>query len=298
MNDILKGLGNIKFHILALCIVFVWAVTFVSTKILLMSGLLPSDILFYRFVLAYLGLLICSHPFVPVAKNIKDELMLFLCGLFGGTLYFIMENTALKFTLVSNVALISSTSPLVILLFQSVIDKKKPRTGLVAGSLLSLLGVSAVIFNTNFIIRISPLGDLLCLAAVVSWAFYTFIIRKLSSRYSALFITRKTFFYGIVTLIPVLLHRGLTVSADILLTSTVVSHLLFLGIVASFACFMLWNVCLRELNAVVVSNYIYISPIISIIASGIMLGESLNQMVLIGAVLVLFGMALAGRKMS
>lgn len=296
MNDMVKGLWNIKFHILALCIVFVWAVTFVSTKILLMSGLSPSDILFYRFVLAYLGLLICSHPIVPIAKNIKDELLLFLCGLFGGTLYFITENTALKFTFVTNVALIGSTSPLVILLFQSIIDKKRPGIALIIGSLLSMFGVTAVILNTNFIIKINPMGDFLCLAAVVSWTFYTFIIRSLSGRYSALFITRKTFFYGIITLIPVLLHNGLTVSADILMTSTVISHLLFLGLVASFACFMLWNVCLSKLNAVVVSNYIYLMPVISIIASGIVLGESLNYMVLIGAVLVLFGMLVAGHK--
>lgn len=295
MNGVMKGNGDIRFHVLALGIVFIWSVTFISTKILLMSGLSPSDILFYRFVLAYIGLCIFSRPFVLMAKSIRDEFMMFLCGLFGGTLYFITENTALEFTMISNVALICSTTPLITLLLQSVIERKKPRAGLVTGSLLSLLGVSAVIFNTNFIIKISPLGDLLCLASALSWTLYTLIIKRLSTRYSALFITRKTFFYGILTLIPVLASRGLNVSTDILFSSAVISRLVFLGLIASFACFMLWSVCLKKLNAVVVSNYIYLMPVISILASAIVLGETLNYMVFIGAFFVLLGMIVAGK---
>lgn len=295
MNINIIERGNIRFHVLALCIVFIWAVTFISSKILLQSGLSPSDILFYRFILAYTGLCICSHPFILTAKSIKDEFLLFLCGLFGGTLYFITENTALEFTLVSNVALICSTTPLITLLFQSILDKKKPKNSLIAGSLLSLVGVSAVIFNTSFVIRINPLGDLLCLASAISWTLYTLIIKRLSGRYTALFITRKTFFYGIVTIIPIIYWRGLTTSTDILFSPTVISRLLFLGLIASFACFMLWNVCLKRLNAVVISNYIYLMPVISVIASGIILGESLNGIILIGTVFVLAGMFMASR---
>lgn len=128
MDGVMKGNGDIRFHVLALGIVFVWSVTFISTKILLMSGLSPSDILFYRFVLAYIGLCIFSRPFVLMAKSIRDEFMMFLCGLFGGTLYFITENTALEFTMISNVALICSTTPLITLLLQSVIERKKTKS--------------------------------------------------------------------------------------------------------------------------------------------------------------------------
>lgn len=296
MNNIVKECGTFRFHILALCIVFIWAVTFISTKELLMVGLSPSDILFYRFILAYIGLCICSHPFVPVAKSLKDEALLFMCGLFGGTLYFITENTALEFTLVSNVTLICSTTPLITLLFQAIIDRKKPKAGVIAGSLFSLFGVAAVIFNTNFIIRINPIGDLLCLASATSWTLYTLIIKRLSRRYTALFITRKTFFYGIITLIPILCSKGITTSKDILFTFPVMSRILFLGLIASFACFMLWNVCLKKLNAVVVSNYIYLMPVISILASNLLLGESLNYMIIIGTAFVLSGMFIAGRS--
>ena len=74
------------------------------------------------------------------------------------------------------------------------------------------------------------------------------------------------------------------------------SRILFLGLIASFACFMLWNVCLKKLNAVVVSNYIYLMPVISILASNLLLGESLNYMIIIGTAFVLSGMFIAGRS--
>lgn len=218
-----------------------------------------------------------------------------LLGLFGGTVYFITENTALDFTMVSNVALICSTTPLITVLLKSVIDKRKPSRGVIIGSLIALFGVFAVIFNSSFIIRINPLGDFLCLGSALSWSLYTLLTKYLGGRYTALFITRKTFFYGIITLLPVVMYRGLTVSADIIFKTEVVTRLLFLGIVASFLCFMLWNVCLKKINTVILSNYIYLMPVISILASALVLGEDLNSIILSGAVLVLLGMYIAGK---
>lgn len=73
--------SNFMFHVLALAIVAIWGITFVSTKILLKSGLSPSDILFYRFVMAYIGICLCSRPFKLFAYSLKDEFLCFSIGL-------------------------------------------------------------------------------------------------------------------------------------------------------------------------------------------------------------------------
>lgn len=289
--------NSFMFHLLALAIITVWAITFISTKVLLKAGLSPSDILFYRFILAYVGICLCSKPFKLFSNNLKDELLCFCSGLLGGTLYFITENTALNFTLISNVALICSTSPLLMMLIQYFfINRTVPPKKLLIGSILAFVGVGAVIFNGKFVLNLNPAGDLLCLASALSWTLYTLVTKKLSGRYPAMFIVRKTFFYGLLTLIPFLAFQGsLTTSPHILSKPEVWTQLLFLGIVASFLCFMLWNVCLRKLNTIILSNYIYLIPVISISASNLILEESLNAVIIAGAVLVIAGMYFAGK---
>ena len=90
-----KDLSVIWFHIISLLIIAIWGTTFVSSKVLLLNGLSPVEILFIRFILAYTVIFAFSHSKL-FAGNIKDELLFVLLGFFGGSLYFITENTALQ----------------------------------------------------------------------------------------------------------------------------------------------------------------------------------------------------------
>ena len=76
------------FHLLTAVTVIIWGTTFVSTKVLLHHGLGPIEIMFYRFILAYVCLFLFSHKRIW-ANNWKDEGLLILSGLTGGTFYFI-----------------------------------------------------------------------------------------------------------------------------------------------------------------------------------------------------------------
>lgn len=91
-----------KYHILAILTVAVWGTTFISTKILINNGLSPQEIFLLRFIIAYIGIWFIS-PRKIFSDSIKDELTMFAAGLTGGTLYFLTENTALKFTQTTNV---------------------------------------------------------------------------------------------------------------------------------------------------------------------------------------------------
>ncbi len=287
----------ILYHILAIAVASFWGVTFVSSKILLLAGLTPGDVIFYRFLLAYIGICIISRPFKLFADTPRDELMCLMMGFFGGTLYFITENIALKFTNVSNVALICGTTPLLTMLIQFYIIKRtRPKRRMLVGSLITLMGVAMVIFNSNFVLKINPIGDLLCLLSALSWTLYTLITKHLSGGYHPLFLVRKTFIYGIITLCPTFIFSPLTTSPEILTQSVVWGHLLFLGGVGSFLCFITWNKCLQKIDTVILSNYIYLMPVVSIIASTIILEESLNCVIIAGATLVISGLYMAGKK--
>ena len=103
-----------KYHLLALVIVAIWGLTFISTKVLILSGLTPAEIFFVRFLLAYLGMLL-FHLVRRIrwfSDSIRDELKCLLLGVCGGSVYFLTENTALRFTQASNASFLVSTAPL------------------------------------------------------------------------------------------------------------------------------------------------------------------------------------------
>jgi len=281
------------YHFLAVFCVLVWGTTFVSTKILLNSGLAPVSIFFYRFLMAYLAIWFIS-PKILFSKNLKDEFRFLLLGMAGGSFYFLTENTALKIAFVNNVALLVCTAPLLIALLSRIFLKtEKMNKALIIGSVVAFLGVALVIFNGKFVLKSNPLGDVLSISAALLWACYTILLKRLDSRYSIVFITRKVFFYGLVTIIPFFALNGLQTDLSLLLQPVVAANLLFLGLVASLLCFVLWNIALKHLGSVVPTNYIYFNPLITLISSAIILGEIITPVAAVGAALILVGIFLA-----
>lgn len=284
------------YHLIAILTVAIWGLTFIATKVLISHGLTPQEIFFYRFLIAYVGIrAVSSGPLF--AGSLKDELWLAAGGLFGGSLYFLTENTALGITQASNVSFIICTAPLLTTVLSLLFYKgEKATKGLIAGSLLALAGVGLVVFNGSVVLKLSPVGDLLTLLAALSWAFYSLIIKKMAGRYPTVFITRKVFFYGVLTIMPIFLFRPLHPDFDTLLQPAVLFNLLFLSVLASLVCYVLWNVVLKQLGAVQASNYIYLNPLFTLVGSAALLNERFTAMSLTGAALILSGVYLAGRK--
>lgn len=287
---------NYTYHIIAILVVGIWGLTFISTKVLIGHGLSPQEIFLLRFLMAYVGIWFIS-PRKLFADNWKDELWLLLGGITGGSLYFLTENMALEITLATNVAFIVCTAPLLTTILSLLIYKKEKATrSLIGGSLLALVGVALVVYNGSFVLKISPLGDFLTLLAALSWAFYSLIMKKMANRYRTTFITRKIFFYGVLTILPAFLFRPWQSEVFVLLEPSVLFNLLFLGVLASLACFVVWNMVLKQLGTVRASNYIYLNPLFTLVGSAVFLGEQLTIVALMGAVLILGGVYWAGKK--
>lgn len=280
---------------MAIITVAIWGTTFVSTKILLNHGLTAVEILFYRFVLAYICIWFFSFRNF-FAKTLRDELLFVAAGLSGGSLYFLAENTALSITLASNVSLIICTAPILTALLFFLLNKnERLKPNLIYGSLIALVGVALVVFNGGFILKISPVGDFLTLFAALMWAFYGLIVRRLNMKYPTLFITRKVFFYGIVTIIPTFYFTPLKFDAKVFFHPEVLMNLVFLGLIASMLCYIMWNAAVKQLGIMRVTNYIYLVPLVTLITSSMVLGEIITIIALLGSVFILGGVYVAER---
>ena len=284
------------YHILAILTSAIWGTTFISSKLLLQEGLSPAAIMILRFVLAYVLML----PFVKgkwFCKSLKDELLMVLLGISGGSLYFLLENTALVYTQASNVAIIIAATPLLTMLTVNLLDRGKGASKRLYGySLMSLAGVALVILNGNFVLKLNPIGDLLTFGAVVTWVIYSIIIAKVQERYSSWMITRKIFFYGVVTLLPYFLIEPWDVTWEMMSRPMVGGNIAYLGVLASLGCYMTWNIVIKRLGAVDATNYLYINPIVAMITANLLLGERITPLAIAGTALILVGVYLAERK--
>ncbi|MDR0509952.1 MAG: DMT family transporter [Rikenellaceae bacterium] len=279
---------------LALVAVIIWGTTFASSKALLVNGLTPADIMFYRFALAY-ALMWAIAPRPLFADSLRDELMFLAAGLCGGSVYFLAENTALIYTQTTNVAIIVATIPLLTaLLSRALVRSTRLCNRFVAGSLLSLAGVLLYEMNGDFTFEINMLGDSLAFVAALAWALYNIVVFRLYNTYSTRFITRKVFFYGLATLLPVWIAEGGGRNLAPLAVPTVIWNLLFLGLLASFACYIMWNRAISKIGSMKASNYIYLSPLVAFVTSQLAFDdEAITWASILGGAAILGGVYIA-----
>lgn len=288
--------GNIRYHLAALFTVAVWGTTFAATKVLIANGLTPAEIFFLRFALAYAAIRLVA-PRRLGAASWRDEAWLAAAGISGGSLYFLTENIALSCSAASNVSLIVCTAPLWTALIVSLRDRSERMTRRQSlGVAAAFAGVVLVVFNGNFVLRLSPRGDLLAFASALSWVGYSLVMKRIGDRYPTLFITRKIFFYGLLTILPVLAVRQPAFDAATLMRPVVWGNLLFLGLVASMLCYVLWNTALRHLGVVRATNYGYLNPLTTMLAASLCIGERITPVAMLGAALILAGMWQAERN--
>ena len=287
------------YHLLTFCVVLIWGVTFVNTKVLIFNGLYPDQIFVLRFLLAYLCIwFISPHKFF--CDSCREEGQMFALGLFAGAFYFNLENLAIGLTYVNNVSFIVCTSPVVTALIAALLLREEHLSRhLVWGSVIALLGVGIVVFNGHFILKLSPAGDLLAVGAAVSWAIACILMRVCTQHYSSTFVARKIFFYGILGGLFFMFIRHPAQPfppLSLIAKPQVWSNLAFLGFVASFCCFALWTLAIKRLGAVTASNYIYLNPVSTVVASALFLDEPMTWLAYIGSAQILLGVFIANRS--
>lgn len=288
-----------KLILAALGVMAVWGETFVSSKVLLNVGLMPADIFLYRFTIAYLGMLAMSHRRMWMS-SLKHELLIAVCGIAGGSMYFLTENMALRYSTASNVAILVGTTPLVTaILLACCYKEERMSRRQVVGSLIALLGMILVVLNGQLILHLNPLGDALALGASLSWGIYSLCIKPLTKLYDSRFITRKVFGYGLLTILPWFWFvEPLNADPALLSMPKVWLNLLYLGCIASLACYLVWNWVLPRLGVVKATNIIYTQSVYTMFFSWLILHERITWMAMLGTMVLISGMILSekGKK--
>lgn len=300
---------RLQYHLLAFTVVAIWGVTFVSTKVLIGAGMHPVAIFLIRFMLAYAGIWVYIGLTRQKAKlwyGLKEELVFLLLGITGGSFYFLTENTALAYTQATNTAFLVCSAPLFTAIFTLIYKRfgkgrfadglENIRLGwpLVGGTLLAISGMALVVFDGTRL-QLSAKGDLLAIGAALCWAVYSLFMGQMTREYGTVTATRKVFFYGLLSILPFLGGHSDSFSPSVIGQTAVWSNLLFLGIVASLLCFILWNLVMDKLGNVSSTNYVYLNPVFTLLTAMAILGEKMTLLAGIGCAAILAGVIWAGK---
>ena len=270
--------------------------TFISTKILLES-FSPIEILLMRFIIGYVALsVVFPRPLAP--QGVRREALLAGAGLTGVCLYYLLENIALTYTLASNASVIVSTAPFFTALVDTLASRGKRRlhVDFFAGFVLSMAGIALISFAGSPI-EVNPLGDLLALGGAIVWAFYSTAVDKTGTwGLSNLGVTRRIFAYGIAFMALAAVFMGFSPAPEQIVAPLNLGNLAFLGVIACAVCFVSWNFAIRQLGPVTSGNYIYLSPVITVLAAALILHEQLTLWAVVGVILTLVGLAVSQRQ--
>lgn len=277
-------------HAVALVTILLWGATFMSTKILL-RYFHPVEILLMRFLLGIVTLTV-AYPHRLRLRDRKQEWIFAGAGLTGITLYYLLENIALTYSMASNVGVIVAVAPFFTAVLAHFCLKGEPlRLHFFLGFLCSMAGICLISFNGATVLKLNPLGDFLAVAAAAVWAVYSIFIRQISTwGYNTIATTRRTFLYGMLFMLPISCFFDLQWDLAPLTQPVVLGHLLFLGVGASAICFATWNYAVRCLGAVKTSMYIYLNPVTSVVLGVLFLHEPLTPASLVGILLTLAGL--------
>jgi len=271
--------------------VVLWGVSFVATKVLV--GIMPPlTAAFLRFVIATAILYIIVRK--PLSYGKKDRIYVILAGLFGITLYFLFENSALRITTATSGALIVNSTPVIYLVAADILRRKRSPWIRYIGTLLAFIGVSIIVLGGRFVLHLNPLGDLLMFGAALSWVFYTIFVERVKD-YDSLPLTRDISLWGTLFLLPLALlevsRTGVFLSAWF--TPSAWIALLYLGIFCSALGYLLWNKAISLAGGKTVTSGLYFIPVVTAIAEAIILKEPIHLYTVVGAILTIGGTYLA-----
>jgi len=277
---------TLRAHLALLLAMFIWGSSFIALKIAV-NDLAPMIVVFMRMTIGALAFLVV-WPWLRHGFNYQAGDWKYLLGmaLFEPCLYFIFEAKALQYTSAGQAGMITAMLPLLTAVAAFFILRERSHWRQWLGFGVAVAGVvwMTVTGEDDDQAPNAALGNFLELLAMCSAVGYTLMVKHLTRRYSAFFLTALQSFVGSVFFLP------LALASD--WPETISTHtaglLVYLGLVVTLGAYGLYNYSLTYLKATVAAGYTNLLPAFTLLFSMALLGERLTwgQWIAIGMVFI------------
>jgi drug/metabolite transporter (DMT)-like permease len=287
LSDRLKQLLCSKkvVYILMTVLVFLWSLEYIAAKAAL-DAFKPLSLVCLKYSIG-LAFLIITKAIVDRRFPLKSrDIPLFLiCALFGEVLYFAGEYGAMAYLPVSVITILLAFVPCLSVIIELILYKNKPSGLIVAGVLVSVIGVAMVI-GADFreLFQGKYLGYLLAFSAVISWNIYNFLTKDLSEKYSPLDLTLLQQICAILLVLPYTIFNLPDIN---IIDSQVVAGVLYLGVISSFIGFLIYVRAIAVIGPTPCALYSNFLPVTTTFFGWILLNEHVSSLQILGGLVVI-----------
>ncbi len=262
-----------------------------------LNGWIPPFAFIVIRVLVALGLFVVFHRLFIREKVLrKDMPLLALCGMFGVAINQLCFFKGLSMTSGIHASLIMITTPLLVLLFASVTGREQITVRKAIGILIGAVGLVWLVVQGAGPLSdtASVTGDLYILVNAASYGIYLALAKPLMQRYHPITVVKWVFFFGMFAVVPVGAGELNQVNWGEL-PPVVWGSVIFVLLGATFLAYLFNTMALRDVNASVVSIYIYTQPLIASLIAVVFGAESVHWSMLGSGLLIGTGVWLVSR---
>lgn len=281
-------------HVSTLAVVVVWAGSFSVIKQLLDDGVVAGDIAILRYVIAAPGFayILWRARGLPGLTR-ADAARVVVAGLLVVVGYHMFLNVGTRYTTSGVAALVVALAPGLTMVLAFALGLERVNATRIAGLAVAFSGVAIVVAlgSESELSLASAKGPLIVLGAPLAFALYNVILKPLLGRHDLLALTAATSLVGTVGLAPFVRHSTVDTVADA--TASEAALLLYLGVLATFLGYIVWNFGLKGLGPTRVVTYAYGIPPLAVAFGAIFLDEPVTVWLALGGALVVGGIATA-----
>ena len=274
----------------------IWGGMYVVSKVVL-DVIPPFALLSIRLVMGALVLGIIIYFRKSKTEFTKEQFWKsLLVGVVGYGISLGFQFVGTKLSTASNGSLVTSATPAFVLIFAPFLLGEKTTTRRIVALIVSTLGVLAVIDPRNA--ELSPTlfwGNMSLLAAALTWALYSVLVRKVSQSGDLLTSSAVMLLGGLPSSIAFGFWEVNTQGVGAI-TPSIIGGLLFLGIISTAIAMFLWNYAFAELPAAVASLTFFAQPVVGTLLGWFFLAEKITPLFLFGGALISVGILIATRE--
>lgn len=225
---------------------------------------------------------------LPQPQNFSDWLKASIIGLFQSAGVMGCAYYSMHWITTGESAIITSSSPLIVVLFGTLVTDARYRPLQWLGV---ALGFAGIIFSFGFHVGLQP-GTWIGLLGAVCFSAATLLIKRWGGQFHMTVLAAYQMLFGGSILLVMSL---LTEHAYFYINVTSVVVLLWLALMCSIVQFSVWFYLLHKGDPGKTSSFLFLAPIFGVLSSWVLLGESIAWEAVAGCVLVCLGIYLVNR---
>ena len=278
---------------------FIFGLSFMASRIT-MEHSSPTMLLALRFLASFLVVLIL--PALGIVKiNLKGKPILppILLGLFQPVIYFIGETNGIKYTNSSFSGIMISLIPAVTVLFSAIFLKEKLQIKKLLWITCSIIGVVLPSVSQGLQGSIQLKGFLYLLLAIAAAGYFPILSKSMADQFSSYERTFITMLTGCVVFTGFGIIKEKAAFFPQLVSAVkdpyVILPMLYLAVASSVVAFFLLNYAMTYMDAGKATAFANITPVVSVLAGCLILGEPFSVVQAAGMVLILLGVYMVNR---